>query len=134
MTNTSWIFAFCNSYAPLALSLAKLFIYFGLVMGVIMAAAEAYKLYREALAIKAADPAAAGAIRAANPAVAEVIKGLAGVLTGAKAWLALVILGVVLFWLAGNATPNFCTPEQPRTPQAAPQPQASPGTGAPTRR
>jgi hypothetical protein len=106
MPDATWMSGFCSSYAPLALSLAKLFIYVGLVMGVMMAAAEAYKEFREA---KAAG--ANGGVRnVVNPAVGDVIKALVGLLTGAKAWLALVILGVVLLWLAGQVTPSYCVP------------------------
>jgi hypothetical protein len=113
MTNTTWVLNFCNDYATKALWLAELFIYLGLVMGVLMAAAEVYKLYREALAVKPAGAALSGMARAANPAIGEVIKGLVGVLTGAKAWLALVIVGLILLWLAGNMAPAFCTPPEP---------------------
>ena len=136
MNNTNWIADFCNSYAPKALSLAELFIYLGLVMGVIMAAAEAYKLYREARAVKPAGAVLAAVARAQNPAIGEVMKGLVGVLTGAKAWLALVIVGVVLFWLAGNAAPIFCTPPErqtasPTTPQATAPAGTSPSPATP---
>jgi hypothetical protein len=110
MTNTTWIVGFCNGYASKALWLAELFIYLGLVMGLIMAAAEAYKLFREAAAVKSAGAPAAAA--ESTSAVGEVIKSLAGILTNAKAWLALVIVGVILLWLAGNSVPSFCTSEQ----------------------
>jgi hypothetical protein len=121
MSNTTWILGFCNAYAPLALSLAKLFVYAGLTMGVILAAAEAYKLYREARAITPAGASPRADAVAANPAVSEIIKGLVGLLTGAKAWLALVILGILLLWLAGNAAPHFCTPPPPPEPQSPPR-------------
>lgn len=123
LDNLGWIQGFCTDYSPLALSLAKLFIYFGLVLGIVMAAVEAYELYRKARAIRPLagvepDP----AVRTPAPAVGEVIKGLVSALTGAKAWLALVVVGVVLYWLAGNSAPEYCTrpqPEQSRTPGGA---------------
>lgn len=114
MTNTSWVVSFCNSYAPLALWLAELFICFGLAMGIVMAAAEAYKLYRDARAIVPPDARAAAAPAAATPAIGEVIKSLVGLLTGAKAWLAIVILGVIPLWLAGTTAPAYCTTAAPQ--------------------
>lgn len=129
MTNTTWILEFCNDYAPLVLSLAKLFIYIGLVLGVIMAVAEAYKVYREAKAIQSATDAAAVRSLAAGPAAGEIVKALVGLLTGAKAWLALAILGIVLLWLAGSGVPDYCTPPRPQVAQQQPpqqQPQPRP--------
>ena len=131
MANTSWIIEFCNDYAPLALFLAQLFIYLGLVMGLIMAAAEAYKVYREAKAIRSADDAVTTARAiAAGPAAGEIIKALVGLLTGAKAWLALVILGIVLLWLAGSGAPDYCRPPEPTRPPSAQQQQQQPPSGA----
>lgn len=142
MNNTAWIAGFCNDYAPLALALAKLFIYLGLVMGVAMAAAEVYKLYREARAIGPA-PLDGAELAPANAAVGDIVKNLVGLLTGAKAWLALVILGILLYWLAGNATPDTCEPpkapgsqsqqqqQQQQGPTASPQSNAT-GSGAGT--
>ena len=109
--NTAWIAQFCNGYAPLMVSLAKLFIYVGLVAGVIMAAAEVYKLYREARAIRPPVDGDQSKETLGTPAAGEVIKNLVGLLTGAKAWLALVILGVLLLWLAGNSIPEICKPQ-----------------------
>lgn len=125
MTNTTWIAQFCNDYGPLMVWLAKLFIYVGLIAGAFMAAAEVYKLYREARAIKPPGDADDARVAAAAAPVGEIIKSLVGLLTGAKAWLALTILGVLLLWLAGNAIPEICTP--PAAPNAV-----RPGTQQPT--
>jgi hypothetical protein len=93
-----------------------------------MAAAEAYKLYREARAIRVEPVGDGPVVRvAAGPAAGEIIKSLVGLLTGVKAWLALVIIGVVLLWLAGNGVPDFCAPPQPAQPNTVrPQQGASP--------
>ncbi|HEX8193585.1 MAG TPA: hypothetical protein VF552_11875 [Allosphingosinicella sp.] len=126
MNNTTWIVGFCNDYARKALGFAELFIYLGLLMGVAIALFEAYKTYREAKAVAASGGAdAVRANMAPAAAVSEVLKALIAIVTAAKAWLAMVIIGIVLFWLAGNATPVFCTKEEPRRDPAT-QTQQSP--------
>ena len=105
---SEWMKDFCASYGPDMIAMAKLFLYAGLVMGIVFAAAQAYKLYREAEAMKA-PRGEKGDVPA--PGAGENVKALVAVLSAASAWLALAIVGIILLWLAGTAVPTFCIPQ-----------------------
>jgi len=101
-----WVADFCAAYGPTILSLAKLFIWGGLIFALIAALAEATASF------KASGQSSARAEAAGLPAIVEALKGLLQALAGAKVWLAMTIVGVLLLWMAGHSVPAVCVPTQ----------------------
>lgn len=116
-----WSTAFCKDYAPTALNLALLFLIVAGVAAVVVIVIEAVRLRAKPKADESG-----GGPGAAASAIAGLIEGLAK----APAWLALLGSGLFLFWMAGNAVPNFCLLPQDRPapgkseaePDTAPRP------------
>jgi hypothetical protein len=117
-----WLTDFCADYAPTMLSLAQLFIWTGLLFALVSAMAEALLTIRQSKGgiTPAGEPPSGPAV------ILAALKDLLLALAGVKAWLALVILGVLLLWMAGNAVPNFCA-----TTAATPSSKQVPGPAQP---
>jgi hypothetical protein len=108
---------YCGAYSYLVLGAAALFLVGGFVFVVIAAKYEAAKAKAEAEEAEAkARKAAAEAAQAEGKpkpetfvvsAAVAAAKGFAEALGNAKAWLAMVIIGLLLLWLAGSA-PHMC--------------------------
>lgn len=115
-----WIVSICRDFAPNALELAECFLYAGLVLGIITAIAEAAAAFqvssRSGLRDERVTPTGLQAVVAALTSLLTALKD-------AKAWLALVITGLLLLWIAASA-PDLCLPDEYRPrPTAAPQGQ-----------
>lgn len=115
----AWLIDYCGLYSNVVLAGAALFLVGGFVFVAIAARHEAEKAKAEAEKAKAeARKAEAEARRAEGtpdgaqeffPVTVAVAaaKGFAEALGTAKAWLAMVIIGLLLLWLAGSA-PQMC--------------------------
>lgn len=108
----AWLIDYCGVYSNVVLAGAALFLVGGFVFVVIAARHEAEKAKAEADKAKAeariAEEKAKGSQEFFPITVAvAAAKGFAEALGTAKAWLAMVIIGLVLLWLAGNA-PLMC--------------------------
>jgi hypothetical protein len=112
------LIGYCDTYSYSILVAAAAFLLLGLVFVAVAAvhearksAAEARKAEAEAAKAEAEAKAAQGgqeiATTIALPAVVTAVKGLAAALGDAKAWVAMILIGLLLSWMAGNA-PNLC--------------------------
>lgn len=109
---------YCDTYSYTILAAAAAFLLVGLVFVAVAAVHEARKTAAEARKAEAeADKAEAEAAAARDgretpmtvtlPAVVTAVKGLAAALGDAKAWVAMILIGLLLSWMAGNA-PYLC--------------------------
>jgi hypothetical protein len=101
----AWTLPFCEAYGPSILTLAKTFLWAGLLFALVAAVAEAVAAFKAGGQSQLTTRDAAPGV----PAIVDALKGLLEALKGANVWLALVVLGLLLMWMAGNAVPTFCT-------------------------
>lgn len=112
------LIGYCDTYSYTILAAAVAFLLVGLAFVAVAAVHEARKSAAEARKAEAeADKAEAQAAIAREgretpmtvtlPAVVTAVKGLAAALGDAKAWVAMILIGLLLSWMAGNA-PNLC--------------------------
>ncbi len=105
-----WLIDYCGVYANVVLIGAALFLVGGFVFVVIAARFEADKAKAEARKAEAEARKAEGQGGAELFPITVAVtaaKGFADALGTAKAWLAMVIIGLILLWLAGSA-PLMC--------------------------
>lgn len=107
------LIGYCETYSYSILVAAAAFLLTGLVFVAVAAVHEARKSAAEARKAEA-EAAIAEAARDGKetaeiplPAVVTAVKGLAAALGDAKAWVAMILIGLLLAWMAGNA-PNLC--------------------------
>ena len=106
----NWIVAVCNKAGTNGLQLAEIFLYVGLGFGIATAVAEAVVALR---GVAVRSPAAERAALTGLQAVIAALTGLLQALKDAKAWLALIAVGLVLLFIAAS-TPDLCVPEEYR--------------------
>ncbi|HEX8526886.1 hypothetical protein [Allosphingosinicella sp.] len=117
-----WVAGYCQVYAQTVLGLGALFLLVGLAFVALSAASERRKAQAEAEKAEAearrAETEAAKAEAAAGgngsrtevislPVVVAAAKGFAEVLGTAKAWIGMILIGLLLLWMAGSA-PRMC--------------------------
>lgn len=115
-----WVEPFCGDYAPAMLTLAQYFLWLGLIFAAVAAIAELVAAFRPAGQAHVQQQQAGGGLAP----IIDALKGLLQALASAKPWLVLMILGILLLWMAGNAVPSFCaggTPAGQANPAAPKQ-------------
>ena len=117
-----WMVTVCRKAGPDVLELAEWVLYAGVAFGIATALAEAIAAFRGRAAQA---PVVNRAALAGVQAIIAALTSLLQQLKDAKAWLALVIVGLVLL-VIGASAPGLCVPEQYR-PQM--QQQTRIGTG-----
>lgn len=112
----AWLVQSCEKLSPKALQLAECFLYAGLAFGIITAIAEAAAAFR---VDTSNGPRGNKVTPTGLQAVVAALTSLLTALKDAKAWLALVITGLLLLWIAASA-PDLCLPDEyrPRQPEA----------------
>lgn len=105
-----WMETICEKAGPRVLELAEWFLYAGLAFGIATAIAEALAAFRGRTAdTPAADRAGLTGVQAIIAALTSLLQAL----RDARAWLALVIFGLVLL-VIGASAPDLCVPEEYR--------------------
>ncbi|HZF93266.1 MAG TPA: hypothetical protein VEZ20_00180 [Allosphingosinicella sp.] len=139
------LLGYCTTYSYTILVAALLFLAGGLVFVLVAASSEAAKAAADArkaaaeaeLAEERAKAAKAGTfnageIRSIVPTEAvTALKGLAEALGNAKAWLAMVLIGLLLLWMAGTA-PRICAGDKADAGEQKKDQPPTPGAGSAT--
>lgn len=105
-----WMVTVCKRAGPDVLELAEWFLYAGLAFGIATAIAEAITALRGAARpAPAADRSALSGVQAIIAALTSLLQAL----KDARAWLALVVVGLLLL-VIGASAPDLCVPEEYR--------------------
>lgn len=105
MPEAHWSIEFCKDYSPNLFLLAQLFLVAALVLGVILAIMAALAA-RSAVQMQATE-----STKSPITAFLDSLKGFIEALKDAPTWLAMFAAGILLLWMAGMGTPDYCKPK-----------------------
>lgn len=121
-TADAWRDSFCERYPILMLEYGRWFLLAALIIGTAAAAAAVYISLRPPSPAPAQPQGGEAGGAAALQSVVDALKGLIEAFSKAPTWLAMFGGGILLLWMAGTVSPEFCP-----SPAAQRQQQQSPG-------